>query len=65
MKKIAIISLCCTALFTACSDDSSTSVKLSIDTSDIFVQKYDDLPVCSDTREGSFALQSSSTFLDA
>ena len=55
MKKIALISLCCTALFTACSDDSSTNTKLTIDTSDIFVQKYDDLPVCSDTREGAFA----------
>ena len=55
MKKIALISLCCAALFTACGDDSSsTNVKLSsIDTLDIIAKTYDDLPVCSDSREGT------------
>ena len=55
MKKIALISLCSVALFTACSDESSSNVKVSTDDSDIIAKTHDDLPACSDTREGAFA----------
>ena len=55
MKKIALISLCSVALFTACSDESSSNVKASTDDSDIIAKTHDDLPACSDTREGAFA----------
>ena len=55
MKKIALISLCCVALFTACSDESSSSAKDSIADTDIIAKTHDDLPVCSDTLEGTFA----------
>ena len=55
MKKIALASLCCAALFAACSGDSSSIVKISLDESDIIARTYDDLPVCSDSREGVFA----------
>ena len=55
MKKIALISLCGVALFTACSDESSSNVKVSTDNTDIIAKTHDDLPACSDTREGAFA----------
>ena len=55
MKKFALISLCGATLFTACSDDSTSNVKISVDESDIIAKTYDDLPVCSDSREGMFA----------
>ena len=57
MKKIALISLGCAALFTACGDDdSSSNAKVSsIDTSDIIAKTFDELPDCSDDLEGTFA----------
>lgn len=53
MKKIALASLCCAALFTACGDDSSSASNTN--DSDIIAKTFDDLPACSDTREGTFA----------
>ena len=57
MKKIALISLGCAALFTACGDDdSSSNAKVSsIDTSDIIAKTFDELPDCSNDLEGTFA----------
>lgn len=54
MKKIALIFLCSIALFTACSDDSSSNVKGFFEDSDIIAKTHDDLPICSDTQEGTF-----------
>ena len=56
MKKIALISLCSAALFTACGDDdSSANVKQTSDASDIIAKTFADLPDCSDALEGTFA----------
>lgn len=55
MKKFALISLCGVALFTACGDESSSNVKASTEDSDIIAKTHDDLPACTDTREGAFA----------
>ena len=57
MKKIALLSLCGAALFTACGDDeTSSNAKISsIGTSDIIAKTFADLPDCSDDLEGAFA----------
>lgn len=57
MKKIALVSLCCAALFTACDDDESPSnAKISsIDSSNIVAKTFADIPDCSEDLEGTFA----------
>jgi hypothetical protein len=55
-KDVAKLFLCAIAMafFAACGEDSSSSESVASE-SDMIVTKYDDLPVCSDTREGIMA----------
>ena len=55
LKKVSLLSMCAFSLLAvACSDDGSSDVFYAQgnSTSDLIVSVYDDLPVCSSTREG-------------
>lgn len=55
LKKESLLSMCAFSLLAvACGDDSSSDVFYAQEnsTSDLVVPVYDDLPVCSSTREG-------------
>lgn len=55
LKKVSLLSMCAFSLLAvACGDDGSTDVFYAQgnSTSDLIVSVYDDLPVCSSTREG-------------